>query len=72
MRPTVELPDPDFVLVGEVVLERVAHRTLVVRPHDGFHGRGVSQADGVTELVDRHRKQVHPMGVCEGAERGEQ
>lgn len=31
---TIELPDSDLVLVWQLVLERVSHRTLVVRPHD--------------------------------------
>lgn len=33
---TIELPDSDLVLVRQLVLERISHRTLVVRPHDGL------------------------------------
>lgn len=67
---TVELPHADLILVREVVLERVAHGALVVRPHDGLHGRSVSKADGMTELVHGHREQVHPVGVCGREARG--
>ena len=61
---TVQLPDADLILVGEVVLQGVTHRALVVWPHDGLHGRRVGQTYGVAELVHGHREQVHPMRVC--------
>lgn len=60
---TVELPDSDFVLVRQVVLQRIPHWTLVVGSHDRLYGRDVGQADGMAKLVDGYSKQVHPMGV---------
>lgn len=65
---TVQLPDPHPVLVGEAVVQRVAHRALVVGLHDGACGRHVAQPDGVAKLVDSHRKQVHLVGIWEHKE----
>lgn len=61
---TVKLPDSDFVFIWEIVLEWVSHRPLVVRTHDGLHGRRMCETDGVAKLVYCHGEQVHAMRIC--------
>lgn len=65
---TIQLPDPYPVLIGEAVVQRVAHWALVVGLHDGACGRHVAQPDGVAKLVDSHREQVHLLGIWEHGE----
>lgn len=60
---TVQLPDTHPVLVGEPVVQRVAHWAAVVGLHDRARGCHMAQPDGMAELMDGHCKQVHAVGI---------
>lgn len=58
---TIDLLDAPPVIIGQLKVVRL--HPLVKRSHDGQRVVGVFQTQGVTQLVDRHQKEVVP---CKG------
>lgn len=66
---TIELGDVLQILWSQAVMEGVPSWTLVVWPHHGVAGWGVSEAQCVTKLMKQHCEQISAFRVWEDRKR---